>query len=87
MVAPEREPLKREVEVDQFFLGGVEEGTHGARLHTDGWRGHLPLRKAGHLPRAHRAISNRYPARTTSAFNSRTPTRFAVPASGCSRPA
>lgn len=31
MVAPEREPLKREVEVDEFFLGGVEEGTHGAR--------------------------------------------------------
>jgi len=58
MVAPEREPLKREVEVDQLFLGGVEEGTHGARLHTDGWRGYLPLRKAGHLPRAHRAISN-----------------------------
>jgi len=31
MVAPERVPLKREVEVDEFFLGGVEEGTHGAR--------------------------------------------------------
>jgi transposase-like protein len=31
MVAPEREPLKREVEVDEFFLGGVEKGTHGAR--------------------------------------------------------
>lgn len=31
MIAPEREPLKREVEVDEFFLGGVEEGTHGAR--------------------------------------------------------
>lgn len=31
MVAPEREPLKREVEVDEFFLGGVEEGMHGAR--------------------------------------------------------
>jgi transposase-like protein len=27
----EREPLKREVEVDEFFLGGVEKGTHGAR--------------------------------------------------------
>lgn len=31
MVAPQREPLKREVEVDEFFVGGVEEGTHGAR--------------------------------------------------------
>jgi transposase-like protein len=31
MVAPEREPLKREVEVDEFFVGGVEDGTHGAR--------------------------------------------------------
>ena len=31
MVAPEREPLKREVEVDEFFVGGIEEGTHGAR--------------------------------------------------------
>ncbi len=25
------EPLRAEVEVDEFFLGGVEEGTHGAR--------------------------------------------------------
>ncbi len=31
MVAPERSPLKREVEVDEFVLGGVEEGSHGAR--------------------------------------------------------
>jgi transposase-like protein len=31
MVAPEREPLRREVEVDEFFVGGVEEGSHGAR--------------------------------------------------------
>ena len=31
MVAPERERLRAEVEVDEFFLGGVEEGTHGAR--------------------------------------------------------
>ena len=31
MVAPERGALKREVEVDEFFLGGVEEGAHGAR--------------------------------------------------------
>jgi transposase-like protein len=31
MVAPKREPLKAEVEADEFFLGGVEEGTHGAR--------------------------------------------------------
>lgn len=29
MVAPERERLKREVEVDEFFLGGVEEGHKG----------------------------------------------------------
>jgi transposase-like protein/ribosomal protein L37AE/L43A len=29
MVAPEREPLKREVEVDEFFLGGVEAGHKG----------------------------------------------------------
>jgi hypothetical protein len=31
MVAPEREPLKREVEVDEFFLGGYEEGLRGGR--------------------------------------------------------
>jgi len=31
MVAPEREPLKREVEVDEFFLGGYEEGLTGGR--------------------------------------------------------
>ena len=31
MVAREREPLKDEVEVDEFLVGGVEEGTHGAR--------------------------------------------------------
>ena len=29
MVAPEREPLKREVEVDEFFLGSREKGLHG----------------------------------------------------------
>ena len=29
MVAPQREPLKREVEVDEFFLGGYEEGLGG----------------------------------------------------------
>lgn len=31
MVAPEREPLRREVEVDEFFLGGHEEGLRGSR--------------------------------------------------------
>lgn len=31
MVAPEREPLKDEVEVDEFFLGGLEEGRKGGR--------------------------------------------------------
>jgi transposase-like protein len=31
MVAPEREPLKREVELDEFFLGGLEEGQRGGR--------------------------------------------------------
>lgn len=31
MVAPEREPLKREVEIDEFFLGGYEEGLKGSR--------------------------------------------------------
>ncbi|MGH3991956.1 MAG: IS1595 family transposase [Pseudonocardiaceae bacterium] len=31
MVAPEREPLKREVEIDEFFLGGYEEGLTGGR--------------------------------------------------------
>jgi transposase-like protein len=31
MVAPEREPLKGEVEVDEFFLGGYEEGKRGGR--------------------------------------------------------
>jgi hypothetical protein len=31
MVAPEREPLRGEVEVDEFFLGGLEEGQKGGR--------------------------------------------------------
>lgn len=31
MVAPAREPLKREVEIDEFFLGGFEEGLRGGR--------------------------------------------------------
>lgn len=31
MVAPEREPLRGEVEVDEFFLGGYEEGLRGSR--------------------------------------------------------
>jgi transposase-like protein len=31
MVAPERELLKREVEIDEFFLGGYEEGLTGGR--------------------------------------------------------
>jgi hypothetical protein len=31
MVAPEREPLKDEVEVDEFFLGGHEKGRRGGR--------------------------------------------------------
>jgi transposase-like protein len=31
MVAPEREPLKDEVEVDEFYLGGPEEGLSGGR--------------------------------------------------------
>jgi transposase-like protein len=33
MVAPERELLKGEVEVDEFFLGGYEEGLKGGRQH------------------------------------------------------
>jgi hypothetical protein len=31
MVAPEREALKREVEVDEFFLGGYQQGLKGGR--------------------------------------------------------
>src|SRR5215210_69652 len=31
MVAPEREPLNDEVEIDEFFLGGLEEGQRGGR--------------------------------------------------------
>ena len=31
MVVPQREPLKREVEIDEFFLGGYEEGLKGGR--------------------------------------------------------
>jgi len=31
MVAPERTPLKDEVEIDEFFLGGYEEGLRGGR--------------------------------------------------------
>lgn len=33
MVAPEREPLRGEVEIDDFFLGGHEEGLKGSRQH------------------------------------------------------
>jgi hypothetical protein len=35
MVAPEREPLRGEVEVDEFFLGGLEEGQRGGRQRGD----------------------------------------------------
>ena len=31
MVAPEREPLGHEVEVDEFFVGGFDEGRKGGR--------------------------------------------------------
>jgi hypothetical protein len=31
MVAPEREPLGGEIEVDEFYLGGIEEGLRGGR--------------------------------------------------------
>lgn len=31
MVAPEREPLAGEVEVDEFYLGGLDEGRKGGR--------------------------------------------------------
>lgn len=34
MVAPERESLKREVEVDEFFVGGHDESNQGRRLGT-----------------------------------------------------
>ena len=33
MVAPEREPLRAEVEIDEFYLGGLEEGQKGGRQH------------------------------------------------------
>ncbi len=33
MVAPERELLKSEVEIDEFWLGGYEEGLKGSRQH------------------------------------------------------
>ncbi len=33
MVAPERELLRDEVEIDEFFLGGYEEGLRGGRQH------------------------------------------------------
>lgn len=33
MVAPERDRLKGEVEIDEFFLGGHEEGLKGGRQH------------------------------------------------------
>jgi hypothetical protein len=33
MVAPERELLKGEVEIDEFWLGGYEEGLKGSRQH------------------------------------------------------
>lgn len=31
MIAPEREPLRDEVEIDEFYLGGHEEGLKGGR--------------------------------------------------------
>jgi transposase-like protein len=33
MIAPERSLLREEVEVDEFFLGGLEEGLKGGRQH------------------------------------------------------
>lgn len=33
MVAPERKLLRREVEIEEFFLGGYEEGLKGGRMH------------------------------------------------------
>lgn len=33
MVAPERDPLKGKVEIDEFFLGGHEDGLKGGRQH------------------------------------------------------
>ena len=35
MVAPERRPLRTEVEIDEFFLGGLEEGRRGGRQHGE----------------------------------------------------
>jgi hypothetical protein len=35
MVAPEREPLSGEVEVDETLIGGVREGRHVARRHGE----------------------------------------------------
>jgi transposase-like protein len=35
MVAPEREPLNSEVEVDECYLGGLEEGLRGGRQHGE----------------------------------------------------
>jgi transposase-like protein len=35
MVAPERPLLKAEVEIDEFFLGGLEEGRRGGRQHGE----------------------------------------------------
>lgn len=35
MVAPERPPLRAEVEIDEFFLGGLEEGRRGGRQHGE----------------------------------------------------
>jgi transposase-like protein len=35
MVAPEREPLTGEVEIDEFYLGGLEDGRRGGRQRGD----------------------------------------------------
>jgi hypothetical protein len=35
MVAPEREPLRGVVEIDEFYLGGLEEGRRGGRQRGD----------------------------------------------------
>jgi ribosomal protein L37AE/L43A len=45
MVAPEREPLTGRVEVDDFYVGGIEEGRGGGRK-SDSSRRSLPPRSS-----------------------------------------
>ncbi len=67
MVAPAREPLGREVEIDEFFLGGFEEGLRGGRARGKKALAGSSSRSAARAPRASGSRSSRTPRPTRSA--------------------